>query len=55
MAFGRGFGFCRAEGAPAPNLSSIHIDVMIGTPEMLVTGVDGRGDEVDVLVDGAFA
>ena len=55
MAFGPRLRLLPRRGRAEPNMSSIHIDVMIGTPDMVVTGTDGRGDEVDVLVDGAFA
>lgn len=55
IAFGFGFGFCREPGAPAPNLSAIHVDVMIGTPEMEVTATDAQGAEQVVMRAGAFA
>jgi aminopeptidase len=37
------------------NLSAIHIDFMIGSPEMQVTGVTGDGERIPVLRDGAWA
>ena len=55
VAFGFGFGFCREPGAPAPNVSSIHVDVMIGTPAMEVTATDVHGSEHLVMRAGAFA
>jgi leucyl aminopeptidase (aminopeptidase T) len=36
------------------NRSDIHLDVMIGSPEVDVTGTDGRGREVPVIRDGSF-
>ena len=54
IAFGFGFGFCREPGAPAPNASVIHIDVMIGTPEMEVTAADAQGAEHVVMRAGVF-
>jgi aminopeptidase len=37
------------------NVSAIHIDFMIGSPEVQVTGVTSDGDRVPVLRDGAWA
>jgi aminopeptidase len=37
------------------NLSAIHVDFMIGAPEVQVTGVTRDGDRVAVLRDGAWA
>ena len=37
------------------NESDIHVDVMIGSPEVEVTCVTGSGDEVPVLSGGVFA
>ena len=37
------------------NSSDIHVDVMIGSPEVDVTGITAGGDEVPVLTAGAFA
>lgn len=34
--------------------SSIHVDFMIGSPEVRVLGVDSAGNETPVLVDGAW-
>jgi aminopeptidase len=55
MAFGLGFADCRAPGAPPPNRSVVHLDVMIGAPEMDVVAVDARGRSVSVIADGRFA
>jgi aminopeptidase len=55
MAFGMGFGDARSPGGPAVNRSMIHIDVMIGSPEMDVDAVDGRGRTLSIIADGSFA
>ena len=55
IAFGLGFADCRAPGAPPPNRSVVHLDVMIGSPEMDVEAVDGTGRSVTIIADGAFA
>ena len=36
------------------NQSQIHIDFMIGSPELTVTGVTRDGDRVPVLVEGSW-
>jgi aminopeptidase len=55
IAFGLGFGDTRAPGGPAVNSSVIHIDVMIGSPEMDVDGVDGKGRTLPIIADGSFS
>lgn len=55
IAFGLGFGDCRAPGTPAPNRSVVHLDVMIGAPEMDVEATDARGRTIAIIADGAFA
>jgi aminopeptidase len=55
IAFGLGFGDCRAPGTPPPNRSVVHLDVMIGSPEMDVEAVDAAGKTVTIIADGAFA
>ena len=55
IAFGLGFEDCRGPGAPAPNRSVVHLDVMIGAPEMDVEAVDARGKSVTIISDGVFA
>jgi aminopeptidase len=55
IAFGLGFGDCRAPGAPPPNRSVVHLDVMIGSPEMDVEAVDARGNRVTLIAGGNFA
>jgi aminopeptidase len=54
IAFGSGFSFARDPGAPRPNASRIHLDVMIGRPELEVRGRDASGQPLDVLVDGVL-
>jgi aminopeptidase len=54
IALGSGFDFCRDPGAARPNRSVVHIDVMIGRPELEVRGRDARGERFDVLVDGVL-
>ena len=55
IAFGLGFGDCRAPGAPPVNRSVVHLDVMIGSPDMDVEAVDATGKTVTIIADGAFA
>jgi aminopeptidase len=55
IAFGLGFGDTRGPGGPAVNRSVIHIDVMIGSPEMRVDAVDGKGRKLTIISDGSFA
>ena len=57
IAFGRGFEFVVEDGAERErvNQSVLHIDFMIGSPEMTVTGVTRDGERVPVLVRGAWA
>ncbi len=58
IAFGSGFAEARRPVAGARrsaiNQSRTHVDVMIGTDDMGVTGRDARGRRVDVIRDGAF-
>lgn len=37
---------------PRMNTSTIHIDFMIGAPEVAVTGITATGSEIPVLIDG---
>jgi aminopeptidase len=55
IAFGLGFGDCRAPGAPPVNRSVVHLDVMIGSSEMDVEAVDAGGKRITIIADGAFA
>jgi aminopeptidase len=56
VAFGLGFGMCRRDGAASEDLngSHVHVDVMIGSPEVDVTGVASRGERVPLIVDGVW-
>ena len=54
VAFGSGFDFARDDGAERVNSSRIHVDVMIGRPELEVRGRDAKGRELPVLVDGVL-
>lgn len=50
LALGRGFG-----SRPEFNDSTIHVDFMIGTPDMRIVGTTEDGREVDIFRDGDFA
>jgi aminopeptidase len=54
IALGRAFPFLAddEETASRMNESDIHIDFMIGRPELTVTGITTGGERVPVLVDG---
>lgn len=55
VALGSAYALCVDEpDVPAINTSAIHIDFMIGSPEVDVLGVTADGDEVPVLVGGAW-
>ena len=59
IAFGEGFKFARSAAASAAsrrtvNSSTIHIDVMIGSPEVDVTATDARGAGLPLIRDGAW-
>jgi aminopeptidase len=55
IALGQGFPFLIPEGAQdRVNESQIHIDFMIGSPEMTVTGITASGERVPVLVHGKW-
>jgi aminopeptidase len=56
IAFGSGFGATRV-GKPvrALNRSSVHLDVMIGSPDFEATGVDAKGRRIPVIRDGLWA
>ena len=55
IAFGSGFGGTRTE-KPARRLndSSVHLDVMIGSPDFEVTGINARGRRIPVIRDGLW-
>jgi aminopeptidase len=56
IALGRGFPFLAPdeETAGRVNESDIHIDFMIGAPELDIVGLTADGDRVPVLIDGAW-
>lgn len=56
LALGRAFPFLapNEEIATRMNESDIHIDFMIGRPELTVTGITRDGEHVPVLVDGEW-
>jgi aminopeptidase len=55
IALGQGFPFLLAEGTrERSNESQIHIDFMIGSSELTVTGVAAGGARVPVLVGGKW-
>jgi aminopeptidase len=55
IALGQGFPFLVSEPSrERVNESQIHIDFMIGSPEMTVTGITADGARVPVLVDGKW-
>ncbi|MCI9542807.1 MAG: aminopeptidase [Acutalibacter muris] len=49
LALGRGFG-----QRPEFNDSTIHVDFMIGTPDLCIVGTTEDGREVDIFRDGDF-
>jgi aminopeptidase len=55
FAFGSGFGGARSETpARGVNRSTIHLDVMIGGPELEATGFDTRGRQIPLIREGAW-
>ena len=55
IAFGRAYGFSVDEPDRArANVSDIHIDFMIGSSELSVTGITRDGARVPVLVEGRW-
>jgi len=55
IALGQGFPFVLGEADRARgNESEIHIDFMIGSNELKVTGITTEGERVPVLVDGRW-
>jgi aminopeptidase len=56
IALGQGLGFAVADPDELEriNSSEIHIDFMIGRPELAVTGITADGSEVPLLRDGAW-
>jgi aminopeptidase len=55
IAFGSGFGGTRSQTpARGINQSTIHLDVMIGGPDLEATGFDARGRRVPLIHEGAW-
>ena len=56
LAFGDAYAAPIADPADLPriNESEIHIDFMIGSDEVTVSGVTRGGDEIPLLVGGAW-
>ena len=55
FAFGSGFGGTRPESPPrALNRSTIHLDVMIGGPDLEATGFDARDRRIPLIREGAW-
>ena len=55
VALGNAYAFCAEdEDKPRLNTSAIHIDFMIGSSEVAVTGVTDGGERVPVLRDGSW-
>jgi aminopeptidase len=55
IAFGSGFGGTRTETpARGVNHSTIHLDVMIGSPELEATGFNARGRRIPLIREGAW-
>jgi aminopeptidase len=54
IAFGSGFGGTREQGSRGLNRASVHLDVMIGSPDFEVTGIDAKGKRVAVISDGVW-
>jgi aminopeptidase len=55
IAFGSGFGGTRTETPPRGlNRSTIHLDVMIGGPDLEATGFNARGRRIPLIRDGAW-
>jgi aminopeptidase len=55
IAFGSGFGGTRTEmPARGVNRSTIHLDVMIGSPELEATGFNARGRRIPLIHEGTW-
>ena len=57
IALGMAYGFALADDADRAraNASTIHVDFMIGSNDVVVTGVDGDGGRSEVLSEGRWA
>jgi aminopeptidase len=54
IALGAGFDATRRNGARGLNRSSVHLDVMIGSPDFEATGIGAGGKRVRLIADGAW-
>ena len=54
IAFGAGFGGTRPKGTRGLNRATIHLDVMIGSPDFEVTGLTEKGKRVPVIAGGLW-
>jgi aminopeptidase len=55
IAFGSGFGGTRSEKPERGiNRSTTHLDVMIGSPKLEVTGIGPRGKRIPLIRDGVW-
>jgi len=55
IAFGSGFGGTRTETpARGVNHSTVHLDVMIGSPELEATGFNARGRRIPLIHEGIW-
>jgi aminopeptidase len=54
IALGRGFAFLAPGQEDLVNDSEIHIDFMIGSPQLDVTGITAGGERVPILRGGSF-
>jgi aminopeptidase len=55
IAFGSGFGGTRSDGSQSGiNKSTTHLDVMIGSPKLEVTGIGPRGKRIPLIADGLW-
>jgi aminopeptidase len=55
IAFGSGFGGTRTDTpARGVNRSTIHLDVMIGSPELEATGFNARGRKIPLIREGVW-
>jgi aminopeptidase len=56
VALGLGLGWCRRDGDRTEdlNVSRVHIDVVIGSPDVEVTGTTASGATVALITDGTW-
>jgi aminopeptidase len=54
IAFGAGFGGARRRGTRGLNVSTIHLDVMIGGPDFEVTGITAKGKRLPLITGGLW-